>query len=154
MIVLFLHGWHSTPGGVKPTYFGEHGHQILNPALSDDSFDDAVRVAQEAYDEGAPDLVVGSSRGGAVAMNINSGDTPLLLICPAWKHWGESKSAKPRTVIMHSPADDRVSYDHSVELVAASPGARLVAIGHEHRMAEPETLAKMLEVALELTAAR
>jgi hypothetical protein len=28
--------------------------------------------------------VVGSSRGGAVAMNIDAGATPLVLLCPAW----------------------------------------------------------------------
>ena len=33
----------------------------------------AVRIAQAEYDQGHPDVVVGSSRGGAVAMNINFG---------------------------------------------------------------------------------
>ena len=85
MKILFLHGWQSTPGGLKPTYLRDHGHEALNPALPDDDFDAAVRIAQAAYDQGQPDVVVGSSRGGAVAMNIDSGDTPLVLLCPAWK---------------------------------------------------------------------
>jgi hypothetical protein len=38
MKILFLHGWHSTPGGVKPTYLKDHGHEVLNPALPDDGF--------------------------------------------------------------------------------------------------------------------
>ena len=46
MKVLFLHGWHSTPGGVKPTYLKSHGHEVLNPALSNDDFDEAVKIAQ------------------------------------------------------------------------------------------------------------
>ena len=39
MKILFLHGWHSTPGGVKPTYLKDHGHEVLDPALPDDDFD-------------------------------------------------------------------------------------------------------------------
>ena len=60
MKVLFLHGWQSTPGGVKPTYLKDHGHEVLNPALPDDDFDAAVRIAQAEYDRGKPDVVVGS----------------------------------------------------------------------------------------------
>jgi len=28
MRILFLHGWHSVPGGVKPTYLKDHGHTV------------------------------------------------------------------------------------------------------------------------------
>ena len=68
MKILFLHGWQSTPGGLKPTYLKDHGHTVLNPALPDNDFDAAVRIAQQEFDQGKPDVVVGSSRGGAVAM--------------------------------------------------------------------------------------
>ena len=47
MKILFLHGWHSVPGGVKPSYLIEHGHEVINPALDDDDWDAAVRTAQE-----------------------------------------------------------------------------------------------------------
>jgi hypothetical protein len=33
MFILFLHGWHSVPGGVKPTFLAQHGHTVLNPVL-------------------------------------------------------------------------------------------------------------------------
>jgi hypothetical protein len=39
MKVLFLHGWKSTPGGLKPTFLKDHGHEVLNPALPDDDFE-------------------------------------------------------------------------------------------------------------------
>ena len=54
MKVLFLHGWHSTPGGVEPTYLKDHGHEVLIPALPDDDFDAAIRVAQAEFDQHHP----------------------------------------------------------------------------------------------------
>ncbi len=73
MRILFLHGWQSVPGGVKPTYLAQHGHEVINPALPHDDFADAVCIAQAAFDNHQPAVVVGSSRGGAVAMAIDSG---------------------------------------------------------------------------------
>ena len=147
MTILFLHGWQSTPGGIKPTYLKDHGHTVLNPALPDEDFDEAVRIAQAEFDRHRPDVVVGSSRGGAVAMNINSGSTPLVLLCPAWKRWGSATTVKPGTVILHSKADDVVPFSDSVELVRNSglPSESLIAVGTEHRLADSESLGKMVE---------
>ncbi len=147
MKILFLHGWQSTPGGVKPTYLNDHGHEVLNPTLPDDDFDAAIRIAQAEFDQHHPDVVVGSSRGGAVAMNINAGSTPLVLLCPAWKRWGTARTVKPSTIILHSGADEVVPFADSVELVRNSklPSESLIVVGHEHRLADPESLAKMLE---------
>jgi hypothetical protein len=60
---LFLHGWQSTPGGLKPNDLKSHGHEVLNPVLPDDDFDAAVRIAEAEYDHHRPDVVVGSRRG-------------------------------------------------------------------------------------------
>jgi hypothetical protein len=147
MTILFLHGWQSTPGGLKPTYLAQHGHEVLNPALPDDDFDEAVRIAQAEFDQHQPEVVVGSSRGGAVAMNMNSGDTPLVLLCPAWKRWGTATTVKPGTIILHSQADEVVPFADSEELVRNSglPSESLIAVGTEHRLVDEESLKKMLE---------
>jgi len=113
MKILFLHGWHSVAGGVKPTYMKDSGHEVLNPALDDDDFDLAVRTAQAEYDQQHPDIIVGSSRGGAVAMNIKSGKTPLVLLCPAWKNWGAATKLKPNSVILHSRQDEVIPFADS-----------------------------------------
>src|SRR5829696_8581479 len=110
MIILFLHGWQSVPGGVKPTYLARHGHTVINPKLPDDDFAEAVRIAQAEFDRHKPQVVVGSSRGGAVALNIDSGDAKLVLLCPAWKKHGKVRAAKTGTVILHSRADDVVPF--------------------------------------------
>lgn len=148
MKILFLHGWNSIPGGVKPTYLKDAGHDVISPKLDDDDFEAAVKSAQGEYDQHKPDVIVGSSRGGAVAMNIKSGDTPLVLLCPAWKKWGTVKRLKPNAVILHSRADDVIPFEESEELVLKS-GLReetLIEVGTDHRLADNEPLAMMLEV--------
>jgi hypothetical protein len=147
MKILFLHGWRSVPGGVKPTFLAQHGHEVINPQLHDEDFDEAVRIAQEEFDKYKPDVVVGSSRGGGVAMNINSGSAKLVLLCPAWRRWGAVKTVKPGTVILHSRADDVVPFAASEELVKNSrlPASALIEVGNDHRLADPEPLKRMLE---------
>jgi len=147
MKILFLHGWQSVPGSVKPTYLKDHGHEVLNPALPDDDFNAAVRIAQAEFDQHHPDVIVGSSRGGAVAMNISSGNTPLVLMCPAWKHWGTARAVKPGTAILHSKADETIPFAESQELLrnGGLPETDLIVIGYEHRLADPDSLAKMME---------
>ena len=143
MKIIFLHGWQSVPGGVKPTYLNDYGHTVINPKLPDEDFAEAVRIAQAEFDRHLPDVVVGSSRGGGVAMNIDSGDARLVLLCPAWKKWGTMKTVKPGTLILHSQADDVVPFADSEELARTS-GATLIEVGTDHRLAEPEPLAAML----------
>ena len=144
MTILFLHGWNSIPGGVKPTYLKDHGHEVVNPALDDDDFTAAVAIAQAEFDRHLPNVVVGSSRGGAVAMNIDSGDAKLVLLCPAWKKWGTVKTVKAGTVILHSKNDDVIPFDDSMELARGS-GATLIEVGNDHRLAAPDSLKAMLK---------
>ena len=46
MKILLFHGWQSIPGGVKPTFLKDHGHEVLNPDLPDDDFDAVARIVQ------------------------------------------------------------------------------------------------------------
>jgi hypothetical protein len=151
MKILFLHGWQSVPGGVKPTFLKDHGHEVINPKLPDEDFEEAVRIAQAEFDRHQPQVVVGSSRGGAVAMNINSGDARLVLLCPAWKKYGTARTVRASTVILHSGGDDAIPFADSEELVRNSglPGYTLIEVGHDHRLADPESLEMMLEACLD-----
>jgi predicted esterase YcpF (UPF0227 family) len=143
--ILFLHGWQSVPGGVKPSYLIEHGHEVANPKLPDEDFEEAVRVAQAAFDDFRPDVVVGSSRGGAVAMAIRSDVARLVLLCPAWRRRGLAGRVKAGTVILHSRADDVVPFVDSEELVNSSDGlATLIEVGRDHRLADTDSLVEML----------
>jgi esterase/lipase len=146
MKILFLHGWTSMPGGVKPTFLLRQGHQVLNPRLPDEDFEEAVRIAQREFDSHCPEVIVGSSRGGAVAMNMKAGTTPLVLLSPAWKRWGRVNTVKPGTVILHAKVDEVIPLEDSVEVLRNSglPESALVVVGHEHRLADSQSLQAML----------
>jgi len=145
MRVLFLHGWHSRPGGRKPTFLRERGFQLSNPALDPDDFQAALNSAQDAFDEFHPDVVVGSSRGGAVAMNISVAGTPLVLMCPAWKNWGPADKVDDQTILIHSSTDQVVPYSHSLDLVKRSGlnPDRLWDVGEGHRLADFQALSAL-----------
>jgi alpha-beta hydrolase superfamily lysophospholipase len=144
--ILYLQGWNSVVGGVKPTYLKTHGHDVHEPALDHDDFEAVLRTAQAAFDQHQPEVVVGSSRGGAVAMNLKSGSAQLVLICPAWKNWGQARTVKPGTQILHSRADDVVPFEDSAELLSESglPETALIEVGRDHRLADPEPLKALL----------
>ena len=125
------------------TYLKEHGHTVINPALPDEDFTEAVRIAHAEFDRHQPDAVMGSSRGGGVAVNMNTGDARLVLMCRAWRKYGTVKTVKPGNVILHNRADDVIPYTDSQELVKNS-GATLFEVGNDHRLADPEPLAAML----------
>src|SRR5262249_50088018 len=112
----------------------------------DDDFAAALATAQADFDKYQPQVVAGSSRGGAVAMNINSGTAKLVLLCPAWRKFGTGKTVKPGTVILHSRAGHVIPLAESEELAKNSglSASALIEVGSDHRLAEPEPLAAML----------
>ena len=148
MKVLFLHGFGSQPGGLKPAFLREHGHEVINPGLPDDDFAESVRIAQAAFDESQPDVVLGSSRGGAVALNIETGQVPLILIAPAWRKWGRVAKSDTNLAILHSDKDDVVPIEDSRELLRRSglPEDRLLVVGEDHRMVDAEAFDALLAV--------
>ncbi len=147
MKILFLHGFGSQPGGLKPTYLAQHGHDVCNPQLSDDDFLESIRIAQSEYARFCPDVIVGSSRGGGVAVNMESSDTPLVLLCPSWKNKRMANTIKPNTVILHSRQDELIPFSDSEEILANSglSPELIIEVGFEHRLADQDSLRAMLK---------
>jgi predicted alpha/beta hydrolase family esterase len=154
MKVLFLHGW-SSDGSMKTIFMRSHGYDVLTPRLSDWRFSKAVAQAQAAYQQFLPDVIVGSSRGGAVAMNMESGETPLVLLAPAWKRWGTATTVrKPNhSIIVHSSNDMVVPFKDSVDLCLNNPGLAIIPGGEDHRLNDPQAM-KALKRALWLVTNR
>ena len=153
MKILFLHGLGSRPGGLKPKYLAQHGHEVANPQLTDDDFRESIRIAQSEYNGFRPDVIVGSSRGGGVAVNMESDDTPLVLLCPSWKNKRMANKVKPNTVILHSRQDEVIPFADSEELLinsGLSPDL-IVEVGIDHRLADELSLRAMLHACEQMT---
>ena len=130
--VLFLHGMFGQNSS-KPYFLKSLGLEVCHPVLDDWNFDRSVREAQEHLNEIKPDLIVGSSRGGAVAMNIQSENIPLILLAPAWRVFGRKDRTKSSSTIIHSASDTLIPIDDSRRL-SANSGCQLVIAGNDHRL--------------------
>lgn len=126
---------------MKPTFLAQHGHEILNPTLPDDNFEVAVRIGQAEFEQHQLDVVVGSSRGGAVAMKNDSRNALLVLLCPAWKRWSNATTVERNTIILHSRADGTVPFADSEEVVKNSglSESALSEVGDDHRLADQDS---------------
>jgi hypothetical protein len=60
---------------------------------------------------------------------------------------GMVRTVKPRTVILHSRADDVMPFADSEELLrnCGLPAWALIEVGNDHRLADQEPLRKMME---------
>ena len=144
MKIVFLHGLESSPNSAKVTFLRGRGHEVLAPGLDKTDWEQSVLAARSAIDEFAPDVVVGSSRGGAVAMAAHT-KTPMVLIAPAWKKYAPWSTIPGNAIILHSSLDEVVAFADSKELVR-SFGARLFDVGDSHFMADDDALWALLEV--------
>jgi len=153
MKILFLHGLESKPGGSKAKHLASAGFTVLNPALPRESFEESITIAQKVIDDEKPDLVVGSSRGGAVGMCVSTRGAGLVLIAPAWKRFVDDfrmNEFKIRvdcqnTIILHSDKDDIVLPKDS-EHLSEVYGVKKVCVGQSHRMSDTEALEALLDV--------
>ncbi len=151
--ILFLHGLESRPGGKKPTFLKEKGYLVLNPGLPKSSFEESVRIAQKAVDDESPDVIVGSSRGGAVAMCLKPRGAKIVLIAPGWTRFGvdiHEGKLTAESAIIHSESDDIVDFEDSVKL-ANQTGYPLIKVGADHRMNDSDALEGILEAVEWLT---
>ncbi|MEI7686111.1 MAG: alpha/beta hydrolase [Planctomycetota bacterium] len=135
--VLFLPGWFSD-GGTKAAFMRSLGYDVRTPRLSDWFFRRAVVQAQRAFEDMKPDVIVGASRGGGVAMDLDSGDTPMILMAPAWRRWCRNRRCKSGTVIIHSIRDECVPFGDSLELCRGNIEVPLIATGEDHRLNDSE----------------
>lgn len=144
--VLFLHGMFAQ-NSKKPYLIRSLGFYVESPILSDWSFRKAKQTAQETFERLEPDIVVGSSRGAAVAMNIETKEVPLILLSPAWPIFGSQNKCKSNSIIIHSRYDSLVPLRKSEELSKRS-GCELIIAGNTHRLNCKEGQSALAEVLL------
>jgi hypothetical protein len=118
----------------------------------------SVEVQSQALKENAIDLVVGSSFGGAVALELlrnGAWSGPTLLLCPAHNRLAERAGLpvpKPpmpaavasRVVVVHGRKDDIVPLSDSQALVEGT-SARLLVVDDDHRLSATADPARFAE---------
>ena len=142
MKILFLHGLESSPQSTKATFLRGKGHEVIAPELDRDDWEQSVLAARQALAAQEPDVVVGSSRGGAVAMAAQP-SVPLVLVAPAWVKYAPWATVSGRTTVIHSREDEVIPYEESEKLQKLF-GVNLVEAGMSHRMGDFDALAAIL----------
>ncbi len=152
MRILFLHGLESTPGGSKVKFLESLGHEVVNPWLPANSFIKSLSIAQTSFDNNEIDVIVGSSRGGALAMALDTENTKTILIAPAWNKREFLRvpddvdyNVTENTIILHSILDDVVPINDSERLLRKY-GCRLHICGDSHRMSDNDALRVLKDV--------
>ena len=155
--VQFVHGLESAPGSAKSVYL-DRFFDAVTPRMDTSDFEGAVAIQAEHAAHFAPDVLVGSSFGGAVALAIlvrGLYRAPTVLLCPAWSHYGVPGRIPDgaRVVIVHGLRDEIVPIDDSRRLAkTGTPGfVDLVTVDDEHRLRtllEGDALATIVRRAL------
>ena len=149
MRVLFCHGKEGNPKGSKAIAIGKMPDTIVvTPKLTnsyerEDFVNDLGLV--EALAEGA-DVLVGSSRGGALVANAKASFRKVL-IAPAWRRFNVEPNLTKEDIILHSRHDNLVPYEDSVVL-AERFGCTLIECGANHRMSDEATLLEIKKAIL------
>jgi pimeloyl-ACP methyl ester carboxylesterase len=158
--VQFVHGLESGPGSSKSTYLHRF-FDAVTPPMDTRDFEGAVATQSLHASEFVPDVLVGSSFGGAVALAMLQRGLyggAAVLLCPAYRHFGvEGRVPEAaRVVIVHGTRDEVVPVDDSRALAATGTKAlvELVIVDDEHRLAtllEADALATLVRKALIVT---
>ena len=138
--VQFVHGLEGSPRGTKARVLAEH-FEAQTPAMDTSDFEGCVGVQAARLEAFKPDVLVGSSFGGAVVVALLQRGLwrgPTLLLAQAAERLG-LEPALPEGVpiwIVHGLRDDLVDPEDSRRLAAsrAGEGVRLLLVDDDHSL--------------------
>jgi predicted esterase len=163
--VLYIHGLESGPLGNKARFLAAR-FDTLTPQMDTSDLAACIEVQTTAIASFAPDVVVGSSFGGGVAVALliaGAWRGPTVLLAHAARKMrvgGEPHiPAGTPVVLVHGTRDDIIPVEDSRLLAATgSPElVRLIEVDDDHRLTaftESGRLAEVVEQALHLTEKR
>jgi pimeloyl-ACP methyl ester carboxylesterase len=137
--VQFIHGLESSPQGAKAQLFARH-FTARTPAMDTRDFAASVEVQVSALREFAPHVLVGSSYGGAIAvelLNRGAWRGPTLLLAQAALRRGPAMLPPDVTVwLVHGTRDAIIDPEDSRVLACSgSPGrVRLIEVDDVHAL--------------------
>ena len=138
--VMYLHGLHGGPNSDKAVYLRGLYRNVSTPELETEYLADvlerglsidpeqalrpSINIATREILSFQPDVIVGSSFGGAVLAQMIHESLwvgPSVLLAPAWKKITGQCSLAPdkakNLIVFHSQEDDVVPFEDSIELV-------------------------------------
>lgn len=157
--VQFIHGLEGSPAGAKAQLFAAH-FTALTPAMDTHDFPACVELQARTLVSFRPDVLVGSSFGGAIAVALlQRGDWhgPTLLLAQAARHYG-LPARLPEGVhvwLVHGQRDDLVDIEDSRALArTGTPGlVRLIEVDDDHSLSATVASGRLVEIVRELAAA-
>jgi len=160
--VQFIHGLEGSPAGTKAQLFAAH-FTALTPAMDTRDFPACVELQAQALLSFHPDVLIGSSFGGAVAVALlQRGDWrgPTLLLAQAARHY-DLPLRLPEGVpvwLVHGQRDDLVDIEDSRALArSGTPGmVRLIEVDDDHSLSGTVASGRLVEIVRQIadTAAR
>ena len=159
MRVQFIHGLEGSPQGTKARLLAEH-FDARTPAMDTSDFEGCVTTQRGVIEEFRPELLAGSSFGGAVAVALLQRGLwrgPTLLLAQA----AELLGVEPRLPsgvpiwIVHGSRDEVVDPAYSRRLAAAGDSAsvRLIEVDDDHPLSASVASGALLRWVRELGAA-
>ena len=141
--VHFIHGLEGSPSGAKARLLARH-FDAVTPAMDTSDFEGCVALHAELLaGAGRPDVLAGSSFGGAVAVALLQRGLwagPTLLLAQAALLYGlpAELPTGPPIWIVHGRRDDVVPPEHSRRLAAAGDPmhVRLIEVDDDHSLHE------------------
>jgi alpha/beta superfamily hydrolase len=138
--VQFIHGLEGSPQGAKAQMFAAY-FTALTPVMDTGDFEGCVRVQAATIASFKPDVLVGSSFGGAVAVALLQRGVwrgPTLLLAQAAQHFDLAPQL-PEDVhvwLVHGQRDDVVAIEESRALAhSGTPGlVRLIEVDDDHSL--------------------
>lgn len=138
--VLFIHGLEGSPKGNKARRLAEH-FETLTPAMDTADFDGCISLQRAEIERFAPQVLVGSSFGAAIAVALlqrGAWSGPTLLLAQAARHFGLELVLPEgvRITIAHGSRDDVVDPEESRRLATTgSPNlVRLLEVDDDHSL--------------------
>lgn len=158
--VQFIHGLESSPQGTKARLFATH-FEAVTPEMDTRDFEGCVAVQSATLARFRPDVLVGSSFGGAVAVALLQRRLwmgPTLLLAQAALHY-DLKCELPDGVpvwLVHGRQDDIVDVEDSRRLAAAGHPSfvRLLEVDDDHPLSQLVDSGRLVELVTEIGAIR
>ncbi len=157
--VQFIHGLEGSPQGAKARLLAQH-FTARTPAMDTGDFDACVAVQAEVAGSFRPDILVGSSFGGAVAVamlqrGLWRGATLLLAQAALRMGLPAQLPAGARVWLVHGLGDELIDVEDSRTLAAAGDRelVRLIEVDDDHPLHATVQSGELVSIVRELFAA-